>query len=440
MATYRFIDPNGMQYEDVNDEYDLHMVMGDSFDMYRHGNFYVVHHEDNPEIVFKLTLKQGRALENMSEELLSVRPDPSNAPYLLFEPKFELVTKMYDYYNKLYFNGACPPVTFRKSSNSKIWGMAQLEWHKGKPVYTFHINESTMIDRVLFTNTILHEMIHLFQFQKGVKLREVDMEAATAAMHDDHGPQFQAQMHRINSHGFGIIMAGTHEEIKRESSEDFYAIVAIGLHQNMYNGWLAWYTHKVLNQDDLENVASQLREAFPHLEYQVKLYKTKNRIVTYGTNMKSTKTVTASSLKKLNQGTPDMKGSTELGVIYLRPTLAVELPEYKQEPELYSLPLDRFYKAMRSYTEDQMALRAKWMKFPLRNHNSQTEKKISALVGRMRRNSIHDDDIVQIINDLRASYAQRFTMDQYEDAMRTFLKLYDKQGVTVPYYRLMKLD
>jgi hypothetical protein len=440
MATYRYINEADLLYEDVNDEYDMQLVMGDQFDMYRHGQFYVVHHEDDPNIAFKLTLKQGKALEGMSEELLTVRPDVNNPPYLLFEPKFENVKPMYDYYNKLYFNGACPVVKFKKSANSKIWGMAQLEWLNNKPVYTFHINESTMIDRVLFTNTILHEMIHLFQYAKGNKLRGLDPEAAMAAMHDNHGPQFQAEMHRINSFGFGIIMAGTHEEIARESTEDFYAIVAIGLHQNKYNGWLSWYTHKVLDQSDLENVAAQLRESTPHLEYQVKLYKTKNRIVTYGTNMKSTKTVTPGSLKKLNQGTPDMKDSTELGVLYLKPVIAVELPDYKEAPEKYSQPLDRFYKTMKSYTDDHITLKAKWVKFPLRAHNSQTEKKISVLVGRMKRDSINDADIVDIVTDIRMSYADRFKFEQYEDAMRTFLNLYDKSGVTVPYYKIMKLD
>jgi hypothetical protein len=443
MANYRFMNASNVEYDKpaagTKDEYTVTFVEGDLFTMYRHGERYVVQHENAPDLKFLFTLKEGSALHNMSEELLSVEVDPDNPPYMLFKPSFDIVPMLYDYFNRTYFNDECPVVKFRKTTKSTVWGMAQLEFVRKKPVYTFFVNESSMIDRVLFTNTVLHEQIHLRNFAKGYKLMNIDPSSSKDYLHDDHGPLFQDEMRRLNAKGFHILLAATHEEFKRDASEEFYAIVALETQSGRVISWNAWYTDKLLNEDDTERLAAQLKDLNPHAEYTIKLIKTKDRNVTHANHIKSTKTFTDSTLKKKIAGDIDLKNAELLHTVYLRPSIHVELPDYKDVPDLYALPLDGFYRAMRSYTDDRMVLRAKWMKFPGKLLSSQIDKKFSTLIGRMGRNAIHDDDIVNNLNDIRAAYADRFSYQQYVDAMNAFIKKYDRKGLLAEYAKIMRL-
>uniref|UniRef100_A0AB39CDJ3 KTSC and Metallopeptidase-like N-terminal fusion domain-containing protein n=1 Tax=Pseudomonas phage HRDY3 TaxID=3236930 RepID=A0AB39CDJ3_9VIRU len=439
MANYRYMGDRDLTYGKANDEYDLLMVQGDRFTMYRHGQVYIVQHEDAPDIIFKLTLKEGNALHNMSEELWSVEPDPDNPPYMLFKPAFESVPLLYDYYNNAYFNNECPPVKFVKSRNPNIWGLAELKFVNKKPVYFMHVHESAMVDRVLFTNTIIHEQIHLKAMYKAMKLRTVDPAKAAELLHDDHGPLFEAEMRRLNSYGFHIIKAATHEEFQRKATEEFYAIVALEHQHGKAISWNAWYTDKPLDEQDTDRLAGQLKDMFPHAEYTIKLIKTKDRNVTHAVHLKTTKTFTDASLKKKFGGDVDLKDAEVLYTTYLRPSIHVELPDFKEIPQLYCLPLDQFYKSMRSYTDDRMVLKAKWAKFPIKLMTVQTEEKFKILIGRMRRGGISDADTVNILNDFRSSYDQRYKHEQYHDAMMAMIKKYDGNGLLAEYAKIMRL-
>lgn len=439
MSTYRYINKTDMQYDDAHPDYYLTLVMGDEFEMYLHGTNYIVVHEHNPEITFKLTKKEGNALLKMSEERLTVRPDPSNAPYLLFDPKFELCKPMYAYYNKLYFNGACPVVKFVKSRKASVWGMAELKWSGNKALFTFYINESAMIDRVLFTNTILHEMIHLFLYAKGVENLSKDPEKAMQQIHANHGPLFQAEMHRINAHGFGIITAGDHKEIARDATEEFFAIVAERGVPGRVMNWTSWYTHKRVDENDLQTVAAQLKEAFPHESMVLKLITTKNRIVTHGTNLKASKTFNEASMKKSLPGAFDYKDATVLAEAYNHASVEVEFPDYAEEIELYSQPFDKFCVGMKKYTKDRNALYSRWKLFPVRLLNKQVEIRLKSLIGRARRGGATDADIMNAIQDFKGAYDERQPFAVYVKAMTEFLKLHDGNGALTPYWKLMGL-
>lgn len=444
MATYRYLGEEDLQFDDANDDYSLVIVMGDEFDMYRHGKFYIVHHEDSPEIMFRLTIKEADALEKASEELLTVKPDPENPPYLLFAPKFETVQLLYDYYNKLLFNGKCPAVKIVKTRNNGVWGMAGLKWAgtgaNKKALFTLYINESMMIDRVLFTNGIVHEMIHLYMYKIGSDKLSTDPKQAMEEINANHGPLFQREMHRINAKGFGIIMAGTHEEYKRESTEEFYAVlVQRGMVGGRFTKWQSWYTQHEIDAEQMHDLADTLKAEFPHETMNITLLKTKNRIITYGTHLKGK--FTPASMKKMidESAQPAPLDGKTIDEIYMKPSVDVRIPDYKEDPERYSLPLDKFCQAMKRYTDDKMVLRAKWKTLPIRVLNKNTEERVKMLVGRVRRKAIEDADILNIVQDLRAAYQGRFAISQYRDAMSAFLKLHDGNGVLVPYYKLMGL-
>ena len=439
MANYRYIGKDDLQFDDANDEYSLVFVMGDRFNMYRHGQTYVVHHDASKEITFKLTLKEGKALERMSEESLTVTPDVENPPYMLFQPKFEMVPLLYDYFNRTYFNGACPVVKFVKSNKASIWGMAQANWVRGKLVYTFHINESTMIDRVLFTNTILHEMIHLFNYATGEKLLATDQEKAMEHIHANHGPLFIKEMMRLNGKGFHIIKEGTHEEFQRKATEEFFAIIAKEQVKGRTMRYNAWYTHKPLGRPDMERLAAQLSDEFPHASFEIQLLETKDRTITNGGHhLKDNKTFSALTIKKFLAGAPEFE-SWVRDTMYVQPSVNVILPEFKDMPETYALPFNTFVRAMRTYTSDHMALKNKWKKFPKRLLAPQVQVKFQTLVNRMKRGSASDADIVNTLNDLLMMYDERYPFDVYQKDMKDLIKEYDRKGLLVPYAKIMRL-
>lgn len=440
MSSYRYINQTDIQYDDAHPDYYLTLVMGDNFEMYLHGATYTLIHEHSPDIVFKLTKKEGNALLNMSQEMLTVRPDPANPPYLLFEPKIEMVKKLYDYYNKLYFNGKCPAVKIVKARKSGVWGMAELKWSGSKALFTLHVNESAMIDRVLFTNTIIHEMIHLYNYAVGAEELPKDPKKAMEFIHANHGPLFQSEMHRINAFGFHIIMAGTHEEIARNSTESFYAIVAERGQRGLLT-WTGWYSARPLDENDLQTVAAKLKDLYPHEPMEIKLFTTKNRAVTVGgTNVKSTKAFTDASLKKYNEGAFKYDSTVEqIAVAYQRPSIAVELPDFTDAPEIYAQGFDKFCTSMSKYTKDRTPLFAKWKLFPARLLNKETETRLKSLIGRARRGAATDTEIMNAIQDFKASYDQRQTPLVYKKVMNEILKQHDGNGVLTPYAKLMGL-
>lgn len=443
MAKYRYEGDQDLQFDEANDDYSLVMVMGDEYTIYPHGKIYVVHHDSSPEIDFRLQPKEAKILLKASRELLDVEVDPANPPYLLFEPKFELVDKIYRHYNKLLFGNKCPPIKLRKSRNSKVWGMAKMEYlnnNINKPVFTFFINESAMIDRKLFTNTIIHEMIHLYLFKSGAEKYSSDPEQAMAEINASHGPLFQREMHRVNAFGFGVITAGTHEEIARAATEDFYAIVAERAADNGLLHWSGWYTHYELTGEDLDKLASLMKLQFPYENMHIYLVKTKSREITAGgVNLKASKNFPAASLSKMYKGAPPLKDATKLDERYLRASTKVTLPSAKEEPELYALPFNKFITKMKKYTDDHAVLMGVWKAAPLRTVNKVNEERLKTLSGRVRRKAISEPDLVNLLIDIKASYEERFDFDDYVRLVTTVLAKHDAQGELVPYYRIMRL-
>lgn len=437
MANYRYIGKDDLQYDDANEDYSLVIVMGDNFSMYQSAGKFVLHHEDSPSIEFHLTKAEAKALEKKCEVTLTVEPDVNNPPYLLFEPKFELVKQIYDYYNKMLFNNKCPPIKLRRTKKSSVWGMALMEWAApGKPIFTFWINESSMIDRVLFTNTIIHEMIHLYLFKSGSQKLSTDPEQAMREIHAEHGPLFQNEMHRVNAKGFHVIMAGTHEEIARNSTEEFYAIVA-----QLSNGWLAWYSQYPLDQGDLDNVTAQVKVKYPHEAATITAFTTKERkYVTYGTHLKSSKTITSASLEKLQpRQFPMDPNAGIIGKNQLTKSVAVALPTPKERPETYALPFDKFCHEMKKFGADNATLFSTWKTCPLRIVNAQMETKLKTLIGQVRRGAIEMPEILNKLADVKAAYEQRFPHQQYVNAIVTILNKQDSQGLLQDYHKTMRL-
>lgn len=432
MARYKYTG-DGISFEDANPDYALDLVVGDEFILTKFGKNYQVFFAADTSIPFVVTPKEARALLKESEESLDVTPNPNMPPYLDYAPKFEIIPKFYDYYNKQLFNGGCPKVTFEKTRDNGILGLAVLEWHKGKPVYTMKINEKSMADIRLFTDTVVHEMIHLFLYAKGIKLRDNTITL------DSHGPNFQAEMHRINALGFNIDIVAKGETYDKHASETLFAVVVEPANRT-FGIQVYWSRTSMINQFD--SFVDQFSLAHPSdSSSEIYLLKTNDLRVAQYTAWPSSGKFKPSQLQKWfaqPQGERSMFSGMKQKEIKLTGG-GVDIPNYKAMPDTYALGFSRFQNAMRKYGASDTFLRAKWSEFPLRQLNKITETELKSVIGRVARNSITLPDLNNKLQDIVDAYAGRVDSETYKKSILKMLSDHDPHNVMADEYKMLKL-
>lgn len=429
MALYEY-GGDGITFDDANPDYALDLVVGDEFILIKLGKNYQVFFVADTSIPFTLTPKEARLLLKDSSESLNVIPNPANPPYLDYSPRFEIIPKFYDYYNKLLFNGGCPIVKFTKTRDTSILGLAVLEWHKGRPVYTMKINEKTMADIRLFTNTVVHEMIHLFLYAKGIKLNDKSI------IFDSHGPNFQSEMHRINGSGFNIDIVASGEAFSHEASEQLFAIVVEPANKSF---GIQCYFGRTSMLEHFDAFVDGYALAHPNDSgTQIYLLKSTDlRLAQYTAWPASGKIPTRAFSKWL--GAPEgMFTGMKLKEIRTQGG-GVNIPTYKDVPETYALSFSRFQQSMRRYGASDQFLRAKWTEFPVRALNKIIEADLKAVIGRVARNSITLPDLTNRLEDIVNAYAGRVTHEQYKTIINKMLEQHDSKNVMAEEYDTLKL-
>lgn len=430
MALYKF-NGDKISFEDANPKYALDLIVGDEFILNKHGKGYQVFFAADTSIPFVITPKEARLLLKESSESLNIVPNPANPPYLDYSPKFAIVPKFYEYYNDLLFNGGCPVVKFEKTRDNSILGLAVLEWHKGKPVYTMKINEKSMADIKLFTNTVVHEMIHLFLYAKGIKLNDKSI------IFDSHGPNFLAEMARINGRGFNIDVVASGEAYSHEASETLFGIVVEPANRSF---GIQCYFARTSMIDQFDSFVDAYSLAHPN-DSGTEIYLLKGtdlRMAAY-TAWPASGKIPPKNLSKWF-GVPD--GGMFKGMrIKETKTVGggVNIPTFKDVPETYALGFSRFQQAMRKYGASDTFLRAKWNEFPVRNLNKIMEADLKSTIGRVARNSITLPDLTNKLQDIVDAYAGRVPEDQYKKIMLKMLADNDPKNVMADEYVTLKL-
>lgn len=430
MALYEY-QGDGISFDDANPDYSLDLVVGDEFILNKMGNSYQVLFSADTSISFLITPKEARKLLKESTESLNVTPNPNNPPYLDYTPKFEIITKFYDYYNKLLFNGGCPVVKFTKTRDTKILGLAVLEWYQGKPVYTMKINEKSMADIRLFTNTVVHEMIHLFLYAKGIKQNDKSI------LFDSHGPNFQSEMHRINGSGFSIDIVASGEAFSHEASETLFAIVVEPANRSF---GIQVYFGRTSMEEYFDAFVDGYALAHPNDSgTQIYLLKSTDlRLAQYTSWPASGKVPTKMYSKWFGVAEGGMFKGMKLKEIRTEGG-GVNIPTFKDVPETYALSFPRFQQLMRKYGAPDTFLRAKWAEFPLRNLNKIIEVDLKSVIGRVARNSITSPDLTNRLEDIVGAYAGRYSHEQYKTAIKKMLEDHDPKNVMADEYITLKL-
>lgn len=426
---YRYIGKENLQYEDANDEYYLNIAPGDTFTVTEFGKGFRVVHDNASGINFFLTLKEMRALKKECEETIAIQVDPNNAPYLIFEPKIEIVRPLYDYFNKMLFNSKCPVVKIVKTHKRGNYGLAQMNWVNRKPVFTLHLSPAIMVDRKMFCNALVHEMIHLYNYAVGhTKLQAGDTDAMDH-IHADHGPIFQREMHRINGHGFQIDVTAGHEFHAGAASERFYGLLA---YPNGQKAQAIVFWSPLNHQTLLEDFANKITVKYPHAAWQVLAVETTDKNFVRHNKLGNVTQVPNAKLKL--ETVPELNYRV-LKEHQLEAVSAYIIPTEKDDPGLYVMPLNRFLQGMSRKAKGvpQNILEQRWKTTTLRLVNKHAEQAISSLVGRVARNSISQTEVLNEIVDIREMYKGRFPTSQYEDAIKAFIKRYDPKGYLIDY-------
>lgn len=419
---YRYIGRKDLEYDNAHDEYYLNIVAGDVINITEYGNGYQLVHENDSKIKFFLTKREGKALLKECEQTVAIIPDADNPPYLVFLPKIESVKPLYDYYNGQLFNNKCPVVKIKKTHQRSTLGLAQVQWVGRKPVFTLFISEAAMVDRILFTNTLVHEMIHMYQYALGHEKLDSDSKKAMEHIHHSHGPLFQKEMHRINGHGFNISVVAESSYYEGDSSEKFYGLVAYNTNQ-AGAGVAFWSNYNPLHL--MQDFCNKLSVKFPNKGWRVEALETNDKRLVMFQKLGKVTQVQAAKVKEEN--IYKFNGRV-LQSEDVHPSSAVSIPTYKDMPNEYAMPLQEFVNRMSKYKAPKQILEQRWKQTPLRNVNKRAEQLISVLVGRVSRKAITGPEVLNYIEDIRMMYDGRFTMRQFQDALHTFVKRYDPKG------------
>ncbi len=365
-VTYTYNGRATIVLDNHHDEYEIDVEKNDQFKVKVEGTKVTIIHLDEPKLKFRATTTDKaylRLMKSSTPDDFQFVPHPKYPSYP-FIPNltYELIPKLYAYFNEKYFNGMCPKsLLFKKSQGaSSPFGLAQFNSVGGKPLYRMTVNMKRIsADMILFVDTLLHEMIHLYLFRKGID------EGNNSILHDGHGRYFQAEMQRINRAGFNISILLDWE--KREAASDVETNVLRVFSPEYPNH--AKYYWSVLNlEDKFDDLVRQVRENDPTKSYVIDL------IVTSQTSMRDYPQISKNgkippSKLPLWWKVVDPKGRLikafdvkEQGASQAIGKLKVS----KKEEPYYAQPFPMFASWMRkekaSGTDDQ--IRAIWEHFP----------------------------------------------------------------------------
>lgn len=259
--------------DDHNPDYEIDFVKGDKFRLSLKADGAVIEHEDAPGIKFEAAFidkKYKRLMKYSSTTEFHFVPHSRNPAYpQLTQVNMKIVPKLYDYYNKLLFNGACPRlVVFRDATKTpRAVGLAEMA-HRSSGKVSYRL--SLLMDRIkhdpfLFVDVLLHEMVHLYLMKHYVDTGDI------AYVNAEHGPLFQKEVNRINAKGYNLDVVLAWEKREAAVAKDYYVIGIHFVDKKQHIG--AWSLLKPTVKD-LDKILDQVRSDWPEYRMQATVYRT----------------------------------------------------------------------------------------------------------------------------------------------------------------------
>lgn len=149
------------------------------------------------------------------------------------------ITKMYAHFNKTYFRNELPKdiaISMAPIKSKRFLGDASVVFEREQdilvPKYAIRLSNFILGDRKIVVDTLLHEMIHIWQYSKyvgsGYDSKYLDKKAARRA----HGHYFIREMDRLNKYGFGVAPTGGDDTITELEDDAFFLALRSEVHQN----------------------------------------------------------------------------------------------------------------------------------------------------------------------------------------------------------------
>lgn len=421
-VTYTYNGRATIVLDKHNDEYEIDIGTDDQFKVKVEGTKVTIIHQDEPKLKFKATTTDKaylRLMKNSTPDEFVFVPHPKYPAYpFLPNLTFEMVPKLYAYLNEKYFNGMCPKkLLFKKSQGTSApLGLAQYDHANGKPLFRMTVNVKRIsTDLILFVDVLLHEMIHLYLYRKGLD------EHNNAILRDGHGRYFQEEMKRINRAGFNISIILEWE--KRDIEADV-EINLIRVFSPEYQNNAKYFWSLFNLEDKFNDIVRQIRENDPTKPYIIDLVITKDDTAR-GYPQISNKGVVPPRKIPLWYKVWDPKGRLvqKFDVAEQGQTQSIgKLKVSKKEEPYYAQPFPIFASWMRREkaegTDDQ--LRAIWDRFPAEKILPYAEEELIDIQKAIVR-GLADAEIKRKLTAVFARFDGRCTQHAYRQAIRAVI-------------------
>ena len=408
--------------DDHNDEYEGDFETGEIFQVKVDGNTATIIHSGNPKIKFKANITDKKytklmRLSTADEFVFVPHPKYPSYPYLP-NLTFEMVEQIYDFFNTQYFNGGCPKrILFKKSTSTKVLGLAQYNSNvKGRPLFRMSVNVKAIgKDTILFCDTLLHEMVHLYWYQRGHD------ESNNEFIKASHGPLFIREMRRLNKLGFNVAPILDWEERDVTDSE-LYVIVATAPslkdHVKIF-----WSTRNL--EADFDSIVTQLRTGDPAYPLDIDLMVTSDLSVR-GFPQISDKGVIPRSKLKLWYDLHPIKGRSIQSYTSKtdpRPVVLKDVKVSKQDAPYYAQSFNLFsaWFKRKDRTATDAYMRTLWSRFPVKQVLPFAEAELEE-ANDFVESGMNEADVIRKLNNVYARFDGRASPSEYRGAIRAIIE------------------
>ena len=408
-------------FDDHHDEYEADFITGDHFAIKSDGREVIIVHDNAPKVKFVASTTDKKYIKLMrSSTALEFEFVPTpKYPQYPFIPNitFEMIPMIYAYMNKTYFNGMCPEsLLFKKTTVGDALGVATYNKVGGRYLFRMLINMRMIgSDMILFIDILLHEMIHLYIYVKGLAAHD------NTILLDGHGPYFKAEMSRLNRLGFNISSVLEWEDRTIETSE--FNLIRITLAGYPDHAKYYWSSQPL--ERDFDNIVAQLTKFDPTSLFTIDLFATSDAPLRKYPVMGKNGKLPAAKLN-LWWKTTQVKGRI-LKTFTVTPQSSVDANQYLKVPKAeevhYAQPMSIFGAWLRRTkvnTNSEGYIQSMWVRFPVAKilpYAAEELIEINKAVGR----GMADADINRRLTAVFARFDGRCNQYAYRTVIRAII-------------------
>lgn len=415
---YRYTGKAVILLDDHHKTHEVDFLTNDEFSVKIKDNTAIIIHHDAPRIQFRALVtdkKYVRLMRSSTALEFQFIPTPKY-PMYPFIPNltFEAIPQIYEYLNDKYFNGMCPKkLLFKKTTSGTALGVAQYDVVNGRPLYRMLVNMKKIgTDMLVFIDVLLHEMVHLYLYRKGVEGNNNEI------LRDGHGKHFKAEMDRLNKFGFNISIILDWEK-RTDAEVDTYVIRIQHPGDPTYSKYY-WSLKNI--QPFFKTIVAQVQAFDPTTLFTIDLIVTSEVAVRAMPQLSKDGKIPPAKLKlwwkdfKLKGRVVDTVTLTHQDVVDSNQWLKVP----KSEEPYYAQPMNLFaawFRKNKVPSATDGYVQTAWVRFPIEKIRPFTEIELVEINKALAR-GMNESDIKRRLTAVFASYDGRVNSYTYRSMIR----------------------